>query len=429
MNSSSVTFGAVREGKPQSSGRVRHVGMTLFLMSSLLVGSSIGPLESIERGSLRYWLLVSPAALLPLLNISAIAHALGTRAGLLLLFLFTAGVWHLYQGDSRAVLQLGLLVLVLAWVSTDRAALNVRDLVWIYLMLVALGVGVNIFTDLNPYGLFPGQADRDFGSLRVSFFPNVANTGLLSLAMFLILTKDSETACAHPYALATAIYFLVFSFLRSAFIGAVIYLVLRWWFGTYCAARPVRMFWTTILVAVGCITLIWFSSDILYRAQQLPFISMFLLKGEGHLTTDEIEYQQYRPWLWNEQFKLFATSPWLMGLGSYDFYAVVSSQLEDPDSRIISAGAEAMPTRLLTVYGVPGTLLTLYLVSCMRVRARHDDRWACACFPALFLLMMSWGNAFHPTDAMFVLFLLIVTRGAAAFTATDIRGPPASRVQ
>jgi hypothetical protein len=75
--------------------------------------------------------------------------------------------------------------------------------------------------------------------------------------------------------------------------------------------------------------------------------------------------------------------------------------------------------RLLVAYGVPGLLFSIYLIERLRRLALADDRWACACFPALFTLMMSWGSIFHPSDAMFVIFLLIMTKGTTGFASQE----------
>jgi hypothetical protein len=70
---------------------------------------------------------------------------------------------------------------------------------------------------------------------------------------------------------------------------------------------------------------------------------------------------------------------------------------------------------LLATYGIAGALFTLYLVRRLRVLAWRDDRWACACFPAIFVLMMNWGSVFHPTDGIFIILTLMITKGSAGF--------------
>lgn len=171
------------------------------------------------------------------------------------------------------------------------------------------------------------------------------------------------------------------------------------------------MFLTALIVAFGLNVAIALSAGILYLLQDNLFVSSVFLRGETGITLDRIAYQLYRPWLWAIQFKIFAASPGWMGWGVYDFSQMV---IEDSPP-LTTNGTESLPTRLLTVYGIPGVLFTLYLIVRLWKLAREDDRWACACFPALFILMMNWGSAFHPSDAMFVVFMLIMMRGSKGF--------------
>jgi hypothetical protein len=371
---------------------------------------------SIERGSWQYFAYVAVAIGLPLLNLPAIVRCLSGRCLLLLVWLLWSGGWFLWTGDDRAVAQLALLVFAMSWVATDQARLDAGDLVKIYVGLILIGIGILSLTTLNPYSLIPGRAIPVYGVWRVSFFPNIAYSGILSLALLMVLTRDARLARGYPLAIIVAGYFLVFSFVRAALLSALIYFVLLWWFGRWQVPQPRRMFWAAISVAFGLVALTAVSVQILYSIQDYPLVSAIMLRGMGDLTVDQISYQLYRPWLWGQQFSLFLSSPWLMGLGSADFHGLVAGQ-EQFRSMLISAGSEALPTRLLVAYGLPGLLFSVYLVQRLRQLALADDRWACASFPALFLLMMNWGSVFHPSDALFVILLLIMTKGSEGFAS------------
>jgi hypothetical protein len=394
----------------------RNRTILAYVCLSLLMGMLVQQTAGIERGSWQYLVYVAAAVALPLLSLPAIVRSLFGRCWLLLLFLVWAGIWHLGSGDGRVVGQLLLFVFVMSWVSIDQAMLDTRDLVRLYVSLILIGMGVLSFTDLNSYSLIPGRALPDFGIWRVSFFPNVAYTGILSLVLLLILTRNSKVARAYPLLMIVATYFLVFSFVRAALLSALIYIVLRWWFSRWQMPQPKRMFWIALCVSLGFVALTAMSAKILYLAQNFSWISTLMLRGKMGLTVGEIDYQLYRPWLWGQQLKLFLSSPWLMGWGSADFYQLVARNVANPDAIIISAGSEALPTRLLMVYGLPGLLFAVYLFTRLHKLALVDDRWACACFPALFLLTMSWGSVFHPSDAIFVVVLLIMIRGSEGYT-------------
>lgn len=390
--------------------------MLVFVGASLLLTMSHDQTTSIEVGSLQYWLFIVPALLLPLLDVKAIIATLRGPARLLLVMLLTAGAWHLLRGDARAVAQLILLVFVLAWVSTPDARIEVDDLVALYVALILVGMGVTAFTDFSPYSLVPGRTDEDFGAGRVSFFPNIAYTGILSLALLLVLTKDRATARAHPIVLLVALYFLVFSFVRTATIGFVLYVAMRFLLRRVRRPSEARMFWLALGVGLGATVLIGSSAALIEALQDLPFVPELLLQGKSDLSAEDIFKQMYRPWLWFQHLDLFVTSPWLMGLGSFDFFDLKEFEVFEI-GQSVSTGSESLPTRLLAVYGLAGALFTLYLFTRLRALARAGDHWACACFPAIFLLLMNWGGVFHPTEGMFVILLLMIVRGSDGYVS------------
>lgn len=399
-----------RSRRAHRSAAQSNPALLTFLAASLLVQLSVTQEVAPELGSLTYWLLVLPAALLPLTNISAITKTLVGRAWLLLLLMVTAGIWHLAHGDGRAVIQLGLLVWVLAWVASHPSRLAVGDLMLMYKVLIALGFIVYLMSDLNRWGPLPGLTVDEYGVWRVSFFPNIAYTGFFSLAVVLVLTKDMSTMRRHPGTLVIALYYLVFSFVRTAFIALVMYAVLRWWFQRHPTSR--RMFWTALLTAVAFNLAVAGSVFILEIIQNVPLLSRLFMRGESGLSAEEIFQQIYRPWLWWQHLQQFANSPSLMGWGAFDFNVMKS---EDLVAGHEEADTVSLPTRLLAVYGLPGLLFSAFLVSELRWLAKRRDAWACACFPAIFTLMMQWGSVFHPSDAMFILFTLMITRGSRAY--------------
>ncbi len=396
------------------TGSNRNVAMIAFVTISLLVSMSVGQMEGFERGSLQYWLTVLPALLFPLHDLRAIVETLLGRARLLLWFLLWAGVWHFFQGDARTTMQICALVLGVAWISTDRAQIRVEDLTRLYLALVVVGLMILLFSGFNQYAVVPGFTDPEFGIWRISFFPNVAYTGALSLVVILVLTRTRDGIRQHPLVFAIASYFLVLSFVRSALVAVLIYALLYRYFCRDQDARPRRMFWIALVVAFGLPIAAFWSAGLLYVLQDNPLISVFFLRGKTGLSIDDILYQLYRPWLWVTHFQLFFSSPAWMGWGS-----LYQSALDATGPPQATIGSESLPTRLLANYGLPGIFFTLYLVGLLREAARAGDRWACACFPAVFFLLTNWGSLFHSTDAMFVLLLLTIARGTKGYTSTE----------
>ena len=99
-----------------------------------------------------------------------------------------------------------------------------------------------------------------------------------------------------------------------------------------------------------------------------------------------------------------------MGLGNFNLLDHVSGNLLP---ELQNSGSESFPTRLLASYGSPTLLLLVYLLGQLARVARSGDVWACACFPAIVFTMMNWGSVFHPTNAFFVLFFLLIKGNGA----------------
>jgi hypothetical protein len=395
-----------RDGMP---ARAANLALLVFALVSLAVWMSIGQDDEIEVGSLVYWLMIVPAALLPLPDAAAMWRNLTGSAWALLAMLVLGGAWQLARGDARAAVQLALLVWVLAWVSRQRATISVRQVAWLFTAIVLAGTVVDAMTDINRWGLLPGRTADEYGIWRVSFFPNIANTAMLSLFVLLLLTRNIRHARRHSVVFVLACYFLLFSFVRTAIVGAAMYLVLRWWFERPSGPRGRRMAWIAGFVAIGVNLLIASSAVGLAVAQDAPLLSRLLLRGQTGMTPDEIYEQLYRPWLWGQHLWIFADSPLLMGQGSFEFAALQTNELIEGHPGV---GSEALPMRLLATYGLAGMLFPLFLFGRLRHLARADDRWACAAFPTVVLLMMNWGSVFHPSNAFFAFFLLIATRGS-----------------
>ena len=384
----------------------------LFLLVSACVLMTYTQLETLDS-KFSYWLLILSAIFFPLLSLKGLLNATKRQAGLVVLFLLISGVWFLLRGDLKVVMQLGLFTLGILWISSKNASLHISSLTLVYLLLVVIGIAVNFTTQISPYGLLPGNTAPDFGVWRVSFYPNIAYTGLLSLALVLVLTQTSRVAAQHPFVLIVAIYFLVFSIVRTAIIGVCVYMLLRWWFAKF-GDRMGKMilFWATLTSAVILNIVIAYSPAIVVGLQNLPLISEIFLQGKAELSLEEIYNQIYRPWLWQQQISFFINSPYFMGLGTFEFADIVSV---DSVSQIVSAGTESLLTRMLSIYGLPTILFLSFLLIQLKKHCNARDYWACACFPVVILLMMNWGSVFHPTDAMFLLFMMVLIRGRYAF--------------
>ena len=405
-------------GEPRRRVGIRtgNLAMFIFVAVALLVSMSVTQKEAPEPGSVRYWILLMSAGLLPLTDVEGIVRALFGRARLLLLFLACAGAWNFLNGDVRAVLQMGLLVWVTAWISADNARLDITLLIRLYAGLIVLGCLVYVSLDLNHWGEISWLTIEEYGIWRVSFFPNIAYTAFLSLALVLVLTRNRQLAAQHPVILALALYFMIASFVRAALIAALIYAVLHWW----SARKPTatRLFRASLLLGISVNLAVASSVVAVTYLQEFPLFSRLFLRGESGLSTEEIFQQLFRPWLWWEHLRQFWSSPSLMEWGAFDFETLKDVALIEGQEQ---GDSVSLLTRLLAAYGLPGALFTAYLVICLHRSAKAGDAWACACFAPILFLLLQWGSVFHPSDALFVILLLPLVRGSAGFVVGQTR--------
>lgn len=393
---------------------MHRIVLLLFLGNSLALQMALAQTASVKPLSIIYWLLVLPALVAPLFFWREMIEAVKGRGAYLLAFLFLAGSYHVLRGDFRATLQLVLLIWVALWCICPSVRLSVGDVINGFIISVIVGICFYQSTDVNFWGIVPGTTMGDNGPWRVSYFPNIANTGFAGLFVLFVLTRSKDLPRTHVIAFSICLYFLLLSFVRAAVIAAVLYVVLRLLLER--VKTPAGLFWTTLAVTVGFHLAVVFVVPLLELLQQYPVMSRLLLRGYSELDTTAIYQQLYRPWVWSEHIKMFLASPHLMGLGTFRFLDKVSYILVP---NLEGDGTESLLTRLIATYGLPALLLVAFLVDALYRLARNRDVWACACFPAIIFMMSNWGSVFHPTNAFFVLFFMLLIRGRDAITGAE----------
>ena len=392
----------------------RRTVLLLFLANSLAMQMALSQTASVKPYSIIYWLLVLPALVAPMFFWREMIDAVKGRGGYLLAFVLLAGGYHVLRGDVRAVIQVILLTWVALWCVCPSVRLSVDDIVNGFVVSVIVGIGIYLCTEANYWGIIPGTTMGGHGPWRVSYFPNIANTGFAALLVLFVLTRSKELARSHIIVLSICLYFLLLSFVRAALLAAVIYVVLR--FVLERVKTPSALFWITLAATVGIHLAVVFVVPLLELLQQYPVMSRLLLRGYSELDPAEIYQQLYRPWVWSEHIKMFLASPHLMGLGSFRFLDKISYVLVP---NLEGDGTESLLTRLLATYGLPALFLMAFLVDALYRLARNRDAWACSCFPAIIFMMSNWGSVFHPTNAFFVLFFMILIRGRDAITGVE----------
>ena len=358
-------------------------------------------------------------------------HAATTRALFIVIFGAVAAGWHLVRGDMDAVMPLVLLTWGLVWVASDAVRIRFDDFYVVYAVAVAAGVVVWIVGGINEWGILPGMTTlADQSVWRVSFFPNIAITAFLSLAVVMIFTRDERRKSAlHLALLAIAAYFLIFSFVRTAVISLLIYLALIYLFRR--KSSPAFLFWSALLTAILSNLIIAYSASIFAAIQNNTIFSRLFLRGEAGLSVYDIYVQLYRPWLWGQHINQFLTSPFLMGWGSVNFNDLKTDSLMYGYEQ---TGDVSLLTKLLAQNGLPALLVPVFLVARLAVLAKRRDAWGCAAFPVVILAMMHWGVIFHPTNATFVIFMLFLAHGSSGFGPYNPmrklrRGGPLARIE
>lgn len=395
----------------------RNWPLLAYLAIALGLTMSLGQYFQ-EDGGLLYLALVLPVILLPLARPMLLVDAVRGRALPVVIFGVVAMLWHASRGDFAAVIPMSLLVWGVIWMSSDAARIRFDDFYLLYGGAVLAGIVIWLVGDINQWGVLPGTTTASDESVwRVSFFPNIAYTGFFSLAFLMVSTRDVRPRRRFvAVLLGVAVYFVIFSFVRTAVISLAVYAALAWLFRR--KNSPAFMFWTALLSAIAINVLIAYSSSIFSAVQTNPLLSRLFLRGESGLSVDEIYEQLYRPWVWGQHFHQFFTSPYLMGWGSVDFnqlktYSLFPGMDQNDDISFL--------TRLLAQYGLAGALFIGFLVSRLAVFAKRGDAWGCACFPVATLAMMHWGTMFHPSDPMFAIFMIVIVQGSEAFGPRPMR--------
>lgn len=409
---------------PRTPASQRSWPVLIFLTMALGWAMFQPQFYALERGGLTYLLAVVPALLLPFARPLYLAEAARTKALPVVLFGAVAAAWHFARGDVDAAIPLLLFTLGVVWMSSNASRIRFDDFYVLYAVAIIVGIAIRLFTGLNEWGLLPGTTTLPGQSVwRVSFFPNIAYTGFVSLAFIVYYTRDTRPKNAfHLALLCAAVYFIVFSFVRTAVAGLVVYAALAWMFRR--KRSPAFLFWMALLTAVVSNFVIAYSASIFAAVGDSALLSRLFLRGETGLSTYDIVVQLYRPWLWEQHIHQFLSSPYLMGWGSADFNDLKTESLMVGYDQ---SGDVSLLTRLLAQYGLPAVLFLVFVVNRLVVLAKRQDAWGCACFPVVILAMMHWGVIFHPSNANFALFMIMLIHGSAGFGPYQVRPNPRQR--
>jgi hypothetical protein len=242
------------------------------------------------------------------------------------------------------------------------------------------------------------------------------------MIVLMIVLYRVEVRLLSGATLVSTAYFAILSFVRSVFVGLGLF------FASIALMRmlpnaPRLKVAAAFSLTVGVTLFVAISPALLFYFQDFQLVSRLFLRGQTDLSIADIYRQEYRPWLWGEHLKLFWGSPYLMGTGS-ELGATANTH-------IINAGharsdSVSLLTRLLATYGLSTIGIFWFLGERCYRHASDNDTWAIAAMAAITFLMMAWGSVFHPTNGIFVLSLLIIAKGSAAFADDSYLTSPKS---
>src|SRR5580704_5719183 len=113
--------------------------LLIYLILSLLFLTSTAQNSIIERGSISYWLYLSPLLLI-LTNFQQVISNIYFRTWPILLMFMLAILGCLYRGEVQVLLRLVLLLFMFSWLQSNDARIKVKTLSKIYVALVLLSI-------------------------------------------------------------------------------------------------------------------------------------------------------------------------------------------------------------------------------------------------------------------------------------------------
>jgi hypothetical protein len=278
--------------------------------------------------------------------------------------------------------------------------------------------------NLNGWGILPGETAPTYGPWRISVTPNIAASGTISLFAMMLALSPLAWRGLKLVSIVVSGYFLFLSFVRSALIGFCLFCLAQVNLRALPSRSRFRMIFAALLVG-GAVVITVLAPYALYFLQDIGPISRLLLRGQTHLTVDDIYRQLYRPWIWQQHMQLFLKSVFWMGQGSNLARDAASSILNVGQARSDSV---SLPTRLLATYGLPALAFFWFIVERCYSHIKANDIWAVSATSAIVWLMMTWGSVFHPTNAIFALSILILGRGSSGFVSGVQTGMVKNRV-
>lgn len=323
----------------------------------------------------------------------------------LVLFYALAFTVSAARGDVGTIQSAGLLTLSLIWLSNTPSVISLILLNRLLLASIAMG-GLFHTLGLSEYGILPGQyaAGEDRGIMwRVSLFPFVPESGFFA-TIVLIANQISGRGLSRYFFGSLALYFLVFSGVRSAMIGWLLVLIFLFFdrnrhIYNISRLRNRRLSLTLVLLTIFTLTVI--GANLLSHFPNISGTSLgnyILREGSEDINHESINKSVYRSWLWLQHIDIFLKNP-LLGIGTYDFNSLITERLFEDMGE---TGSESFLTLWLSKLGLVTLPLIVFFIILINKCANHIDQNSIAIYIILLIAMLAYGSFLVPYNFMFI---------------------------
>ncbi len=325
----------------------------------------------------------------------------------LLLFTALAAVVSIGRGDGATLLTAGLFALSLMWLGARPTRLSLATINRLFAASIIAG-GAFYLAGWSDFGLLPGQygegADRGL-EWRVSLFPLIPESAFFALIVLLANQLQGRGRSRWIWC-SVALYFLVFSGLRSALIAFLLcetYVLLTAHAKVF--ARRGRCVLLVALLVLFLLSVAGSNALLLVPGIADGPLGVYLLRDAADdLSTESLGQSVYRSWLWLQHLDIFFSSPWI-GVGSFEFSSLASESLIEGHA---GSGSESFVTAWLARLGLATLPLFAYVGGLFAAAAGRPTPFdACLCL-VLGVAAFAYGSFIVPYNFVFLLIFALL---------------------
>jgi hypothetical protein len=365
----------------------------LIVVYWLLVFLSPATVEA-TRGSAVYVLFVAPVMVFALIASASLVgrSRFSVRALLLACYAAIVCTVAVLRTDLPTITSTLLATLTLLAITVHRVSPPPTLLNALFLLSIPVGAVLR-FADLSIYGVLPGMSLDEEVPWRVSLFPVVPESAFFS-ATILILNIVRRDLALRRVCIALALYFLLFSGLRSAVAGTMLALAYYFIVRPLSASRPVLKMAYLLAASLTFVAALVASQVLmLLAAVDSDLLNLYLFRSEGAAESeDALARTIYRNWIWSEHLRIAAQNP-LLGVGTLDFAALAA---DEPVTGRVGSGSESFLTGLYARVGLPSLLFLAFILASIWNGVRRGRHEQLMMGQLLIVAMLAYGSFIVP---------------------------------